>query len=203
MIGCGILLAVAAMGPALVGCGNDSTHGHAGQGQAVASSGTKEASPSPARPYIGKPRPPVTVLLKGQPALEPGVPGELRLTVRAGVGLSGPSLLAEGDAGLTVTGVETLVPDTAGRERQAASFEEERVTEYRILVTPSSGGYRSVSGQVRFFVGGVEQAAPFRVGVRVPGAAALPTAAEKPQTDVASDATGDLIDSIPAETMIR
>jgi hypothetical protein len=117
--------------------------------------------------------------------------------------LTGLSLVAEGDAGLAVTGVESIVPATSVREREAASFDGERVTEYRIMVTPSSGGSRSVSGQVRFFVGGVEQAAPFRVAVQVPGAATLPTSAEKPPPELDSDETGDLIDSIPAETRVR
>jgi hypothetical protein len=49
----------------------------------------------------------------------------------------------------------------------------------------------------------VEQAAPFRVAVQAPGTALLPTSADKPQADVVRDATGDLVDSIPVETLIR
>jgi hypothetical protein len=194
-------LTVTALGLILMGCGSASTDGHAGLGGAAEPSVAKERRLAPARPYVGKPRPPVTVLLKGQPALESGVPGELRLEVRAGVPLTRLSLTVEGDPGLAVTGVESIVPDSS--EREAAPFNEKPVAEYRILVTPSTGGLRSVSGQVRFFVGGVEQAAPFRVAVQDPGAAPLQTSADKPQADLVRDATGDLVDSMLAETTVR
>jgi hypothetical protein len=196
-------LTVTALGLILMGCGSPSTDGHAGPGGAAEPPVAKERRLAPARPYVGKPRPPVTVLLKEQPALESGVPGELRLEVRAGVPLAGLSLTVEGDTGLAVTGVESIVPDSSEREWEAAPLNEKPVAEYRILVTPSTGGSRSVSGQVRFFVGGVEQAAPFRVAVQASGAAPLPTSADKPQADLVRDATGDLIDSMLAETMVR
>jgi len=163
----------------------------------------KEARPASARPYIGKPRPPVRVMLSGKPVLEAGVPGTLRLGVRAAIPMSGLSLLAEGDDGLTVTGIENLSLGADLLAGESASLEPGLAAEYRIHAVPSSGGLRSLSGQLRFMVGGVEQAAPFRIAVSVNGPPTIPDSFEEPRTPAVIQPAGESVVSMKAETMVR
>ena len=199
-----VVVAGAVLLSALQGCGagaDDAGEVHATPTVGSVAHDHKDLAAT-ARPYIGKPRPPVRVQLEQQSALEVGVPAELQLKIRSGVPLSGLELLLEGDTGLEVTGLQRLEPVSTGAQVAAASFEDGTDASYRILVTPTSGGESSVSGQVRFWIGGVEQAAPFRLEVPVNGparaASGMPDAAiHEPFMDDA----GELIVSMPAETI--
>jgi len=201
MIWRGIPLAMAALG--LMGCGSASTDGRAGQGGAAEASVTMEPRLATTRPYVGKPRPPIRVTLSGQPVLEAGVPGTLRLGVRAAVMVSGLSLVVEGDDGLTVTGIENLTPGTGLLAGESASLEPGLAAEYQVHTLPSSGGLRSLSGQLRFIVGGVEQAVPFRLAVGVDGPTTIPGSFEEPRTAAVIQNAGQPIVSMKAETRVR
>jgi hypothetical protein len=167
--------------------------------QAVGQAGAAER----ARPYIGKPRPPVSVSLAPGATLESGVPGQLSLQVRAGAPLEAVRLTVEGDEGLLLVGLREApaasaggeVPGTSGAWHQAASFEVE--------ATPTSGGTRYVSGLLSFRINGVEQAVPFRLPVQVGGPVTVEPVSAKPERLPTRDATGELVDSMPAETTVR
>ena len=163
--------------------------------RAVAASGADKAGPEQeARPYVGKPRPPVTVTLAKGADLESGVPGQLTLRVRSGAPLEAVRLTVNGDEGLTVVGFKQ-VPATNNAGRQAASFE--------IAATPSSGGTRYVSRLLSFRINGVAQAVPFKLPVQVGGPVTVAPVAEKAERLPARDSKGELIDSMPAETTVR
>jgi hypothetical protein len=163
--------------------------------RAVAVNGADTAGPAQAaRPYIGKPRPPVTVTLATGASLESGVPGQLTLQVRSGAPLEAVRLTVNGDEGLTVVGFKQ-VPATEAAGRQAARFE--------IAATPTSGGTRYVSGLLSFRINGVAQAVPFKLPVQVGGPVTVAPVAQKPERPPARDSKGELIDSMPAETTVR
>ena len=163
--------------------------------RAVAVNGADTAGPAQAaRPYIGKPRPPVTVTLATGASLESGVPGQLTLRVRSGAPLEAVRLTVNGDEGLTVIGFKQ-VPATEGARHQAARFE--------IAATPTSGGTRYVSGLLSFQINGVDQAVPFKLPVQVGGPVTVSPVSEKLERLPTRDAKGELIDSMPAETTVR
>lgn len=183
------LLALGLVAAMAAGCGATPAD------RAVAASDADTAGPEQAtRPYVGKPRPPVTVTLAKGADLESGVPGQLILRVRSGAPLEAVRLTVNGDEGLTVVGFKEL-PGTEGARHQAASFE--------IAATPSSGGTRYVSGLLSFQINGVAQAVPFKLPVQVGGPVTVAPVAEKPERLPARDAKGELIDSMPAETTVR
>lgn len=199
LIGLGLLTAAAVLGMSLQG-------GQAGVGQHSrpdATTAAKDARRVAARPYVGKPRPPVRVMLSGKPVLEAGVAGTLRLGIRAAVPVTGLSLLVEGDDGLTVTGMEALSPGAGLPAGQGASLEPGLAAEYRVHAVPSSGGLRSLSGQLRFMVGGVEQAAPFRIAVSVNGPLAMPDSFQQTGSPAVMQTAGEPVVSMKAETMVR
>jgi len=72
------------------------------------------------------------------------------------------------------------------------------------VATPTSGGTRRLSGLVTFSVGGVAQAVPFNLMVEAGGPVTVPQApSRKPEREPVRDASGELIDSMPAETTVR
>jgi hypothetical protein len=154
------------------------------------------------RPYVGKPRPPVDVSMEPGATLESGVPGRLRLQVRSRVPLDSVRLVAEGDEGLVVVGYEEVpaeVPGTEGARHQSAR----EAARFEISATPMSGGTRYLSGFLSFEVNGVSQGVPFRLPVEVGGPVTVAPLQAKPERLPARDATGELIDSMLAETRIR
>lgn len=178
---------------ALTGCGDGSA------GSTAVSA--KVAQPPAARPSIGKPRPPVQVLLVEGPSLEAGVPGELTLQVRSRVALEAVDLVVEGDEGLalvTVTALPVTVTSDASRRLPAGE-----AARFEIATTPTSGGTRHLSGLLSFEVNGVRQGVPFSLPVRVSGPVTLAPVAAKPERTPVRDSTGELIDSMPAETTVR
>lgn len=198
-VGLGVLAAAAVLGIALHGWRD-------GTGQEMrldATTAGKDAHRVAVRPYVGKPRPPVGVVLFGKPVLEAGVPGTLRLGIRTAVQVSALSIVVEGEDGLTVTGIENLTPGTDLLARESASLEPGLAAEYRVHTLPSSGGLRSLSGQLRFMVGGVEQAVPFRLAVGVNGPTTIPGPFEEPRTAAVIPNAGESIVSMKAETMVR
>ena len=179
-------------------------------------------SPTPAevaggsRPYVGKPRPPVDIALVPGAVLQSGVPGRLRLQVRSRVPLDSVRLVVEGDEGLAVVGYEEVpgtyggkevpgtagakeVPGTEGARHQSAG----EAASYEISATPFSGGTRYLSGFLSFEMAGMSQGVPFRLPVKVGGPVTVVPVQARPARLPARDATGELIDSMPAETMVR
>lgn len=153
-----------------------------------------------ARPYIGKPRPPVQVTVLPGASLESGVPGRLMLLVRSRLPLQDIALVAEGDAGLSLVGLPRAVTAAAVDGRTPVAGERAR---FEISATPVSGGTRYLSGLVTYRINGVIQAAPFSLPLVVGGAVTVPVAPRKPGREPIRDAAGELVDSMPAETTVR
>ena len=155
----GRLGAALVAGAIVAGCG--ATHSDTllvTQGEAKATGETRT------RPYVGKPRPPVDVVLMPGSLLESGVPGRLRLQVRSRVPLDSVRLVVEGDEGLAVVAYEE-VPGTEGAWHQSAG----EAASFEISATPMSGGTRYLSGFLSFEVAGMSQGVPFRLSVEVGG----------------------------------
>jgi hypothetical protein len=166
----------------------------------VASAPVKAIAGERSRRSIGKPRPPVEVLLAPGAQLESGVPGQLTLRVRTPLGIEGIDLAVEGDEGLAVISATGEVPGTGGTWYQS----DGEAARFEISATPMSGGTRYVSGLLSFTVNGVPQAVPFRVPVEVGGPVTVPAVPlRKPDREPVKDATGELVDSMSAETMVR
>lgn len=200
LLGVAVLLAAVTSAAVRDGHPAEPQAGHAtklGGVQAVDS-----ANPA-SRPYIGKPRSPVRVQLENGSTPQAGVPSRLLLGVHSPLPLSAVELVVEGDPGLHVAALTRATPGELSRQARAASPPTNEAAVFAVDVVPSSGGLRYLSGAVRFMVDGVAQAAPFRVGVRVAGPVTTPVAEEKPRPAAISDATGDLINSMPAETIVR
>ena len=206
--------AVAIMAFLAAGCG-DRTDGTAaaasiGRTQSVDNSAAKPEHAT--RPYIGKPRPPLRVTLAPGTALAAGVPGTVSLLVRTGVPVTGLRIEVEGDAGLAVTAVGEQATLNAEDGRRAvqplgnASTLALAVSEsltVPVMVTPTSGGTRHISGLVRFEVNGVEQGATFSVPLKVDGPVTVAPVFSKHGRSPFRDAAGEFIDSMPAETTVR
>jgi len=192
------LVAVATTVALLAACGaGPSTH-ETGAGPA-GKTGVEQG----ARPYIGKPRPPVSVSLAPGAPLESGVPGRLTLQVRSGAPLEAVRLKVEGDEGLTVVGFEE-VPSTPGSTELAATLGAERqIPRFDVQATPTSGGTRYISGLLSFRINGVDQATAFRLPIPVGGPVTVGPVSAKPQRPPTWDAAGELIDSMPAETTVK
>ena len=153
---------------------------------------------SGSRPYVGKPRPPVDVALVSGAALQSGVPGRLRLQVRSRLPLDSVRLVVEGDEGLAVVGFEE-VPGTESAWHQAAG----EAAGFEISVTPVCGGTRYLSGFLSFGVAGMSQGVPFRLPVEVGGPVTVAPVQARVERLPVRDASGELIDSMPAETTVR
>jgi hypothetical protein len=152
------------------------------------------------RRSAGKLQPPVEVSLVPVRPLQAGVPAQLALQVRSAEQIEGIELAVEGDEGLEVVSATREVPGTRVTGYQA----DGEATRFEISTVPMSGGTRQLSGLVRFTVNGVAQAAPFRLAVEVGGPVTVPALrSQKPDREPSQDATGDLIDSMKAETTIR
>lgn len=165
----------------------------------TAASDTKLEAPA-GRRSVGKLRPPVEVRLVPAGQLEAGVPARLALQVRSAGQIGEVELAVEGDEGLAVVSVIQEVPGTGGTRYQT----EGEAARFEISAVPMSGGTRQLSGLVRFTVNGVAQAAPFRLAVEVGGPVTVPEPRlRKPDREPARDASGELIDSMRAETTIR
>jgi len=161
---------------------------------------TKAITVEQPRRSIGKPRPPVEVGLAPGIRLESGVPGQLSLWVRATSGIEGIGLEVEGDGGLAVVSASREVPGTGGTRYQTVG----EAARFEILATPMLGGTRYVSGLLSFTVNGVPQAVPFRLPVQVGGPVTVPAVrSTKPDREPVQDSTGELIDSMSAETTVR
>lgn len=160
-------------------------------------------APSAPRPYIGKPRAPVKVVLAQDTALAAGVLADLWLEVRTAAPVTDLELLAEGNDGLAVIDIERLGPASAVRGREADQLREAVVARYRVGAVPVGPGEGSLSGLVRFTIGGVEQAAPFRIpvlrGVGKPSV--VPATGEAAR--VLTDAGGERLAVLPAETDVH
>jgi hypothetical protein len=164
--------------------------------QSAAASGTGKTAPGQAaHPYIGKPRPPVSVTLVPGASLESGVPGQLTLQVHSGAPLEAVRLTVRGDEGLTVVGFREAAGSSSASRQDSRSFE--------VSATPTSGGTRYVSGLLSFTINGVEQAVPFKLPVQVGGPVTVTPVSAKPERLPVRDSTGELIDSMPAETTVR
>jgi hypothetical protein len=151
----------------------------------------------------GKPRPPVEARLLQAQGLESGVPGSLVLQLRGRPGIEILDLQVEGDDGLSVVSV-TPSRGTALSGLSAALQASGEVTQWQIAATPTLGGNRNLSGLVTFSVNGVRQAAPFNVAVQVGGSEGAPVAPrQKPTGSLVTTPSGELIDSMPAETTVR
>ncbi|HET6593555.1 MAG TPA: hypothetical protein VFG48_11610, partial [Xanthomonadales bacterium] len=153
---------------------------------------------SGSRPYVGKPRPPVDVALVPGAALQSGVPGRLRLQVRSRLSLDSVRLVVEGDEGLAVVGYQE-VPGTEGAWHQSAG----EAASFEISATPMSGGTRYLSGFLSFGVAGMSQGVPFRLPVEVGGPVTVAPVQGRVERLPARGASGELIDSMPAETTVR
>ena len=166
------------------------------------------AAPAPARTLEtiaerrspGKLRPPVDVSLMPSSQLEAGVPARLTLQVDSAAGVEGVELAVEGDEGLAVVSASREGPGTGGTRYQ----NDGEAARFEISAVPMSGGTRHISGLVRFTVNGVAQAAPFRLSLDVGGPVTVPALrSRKPDREPARDATGEIIDSMLAETTVR
>ena len=201
--GAGAALACAIL---VTGCGQ-SANGAAD----VAATGDRAQTPDhtanqPAeavRRYIGKPRPPVTVTLAPGAALESGVPGAITLLVRTGVPISRMQIALEGDEGLAIAEVPAGTSGTRHLATDIPSLAVGDALSVPIRVVPTSGGTRFISGLLSFEVNGMPQGAPFSVSVRVGGPVTVAPVTSKPQRPAFRDASGELIDSMPAETTVR
>lgn len=153
--------------------------------------------------FIGKPRPPVDVILGSDVPLESGVPARLVLTVRAAPGIEITELNLDGGPGLTV--VQTRRMDTAAIAlNDEVSRQVGQAIRFEVSATPMAGGAQYLAGLVRFRVGDVWQAVPFRISLQVGGPAGpTRTGSAKPEAAPVLDAVGELIVSMPAETTIR
>jgi len=160
---------------------------------AAAASDTKLGAPA-GRRTAGKLRPPVDVRLVPVGQLEAGVPARLALQVRSAAQIEVLDLAVEGDEGLAVISSTEEVPGTGYQtDGEAARFE--------ISAVPMSGGTRHLSGLLRYTVNGVAQAVPFSLRVEVVGPVTEPPRAIlKPTRPAVRDTTGELVDSMPAET---
>jgi hypothetical protein len=198
MQGLSRVVAVATMAISFAGCGvAPSSH-------VAAVNGAGKAGPDQgARPYVGKPRPPVTVTLAPGASLESGVPGQLTLQVRSGAPLEAVRLVVEGDEGLTVVGFRELPSASNSQEVPGTFGAWHRTTSFEVSATPTSGGTRYVSGLLSFQVNGVDQAVPFTLPVQVGGPVTVTPVSAKPERPPTQDATGELVDSMPAETTVR
>jgi hypothetical protein len=150
--------------------------------------------------YPGKPRPPVEVTLVPGASLESGVPGLLVLQVRSTAPLEGLGLDVTGDAGLTVVGPPRAV---AAPSIEAPAATEGARARFEVSITPTSGGSRHISGLATYRVDGVMQAAPFNLTLDVGGPVTVPATSRKPERVPVRDSTGELVDSMPAETTVR
>jgi hypothetical protein len=165
----------------------------------------------------GKPRPPVQVSLAPGQLLQSGVPGTLAVHVHAPAGIEVTRMEIEGDAGIGVLGLRRAVQsleagqdEISGRVGAAGGLVSgtgsgAQELHYALAVTPISGGNWQLAGLVSFVVNGVEQAAPFRLTVKVDGPQTLPAVAAKPDSGsvVQVDTSGETIYSISAETTVR
>lgn len=157
---------------------------------------TVAATPAGARPFIGKPRPPVEVVLEAGDSLESGVPARLTLAVRVAPGIEVTELALEGSPGMTVVQTRRMADGAPQAAVEGPRFE--------ISATPMAGGAQYLAGLVRFQVNGVPQAAPFRVPLQVGGPAGpVVRGAGKPEAAPVRDAAGEFIVSMPAETTVR
>lgn len=195
----GALLAATAASLGLYGWGDSGTRTGMGHRQPAVETTAPAPAPMATRHYVGKPRPPVRVLLAAAPALEAGVPGELTIAVQAGMPITRLRLAVDGSPGLAVTGVERLGEGSGTSNPETASLREDLSVEYRILATPTSGGSPFLAGHVEFTVDGVAQAAPFHLRVPVQGP---PTTSADPARNQAplEDQTGEKIRILAAET---
>lgn len=182
---------IMAAGVLLAGCGRAAPELAAGQGPPALAAGS--------RPYIGKPRPPVEVRLLPGSNLESGVPGRLTLQLRSGAAIEVLAVTVEGDAGLVVTGVSR--PPAVNRA--AGPMGAGEAATFDIDATAMSGGRRRIAGLLVFQVNGVQQGLPFSLPVEVGGPVTLPAVARKPGRPVVRDATGELVDSMQAETFVK
>ena len=198
MTGLGKLLAVAATTALMAGCGG-APSSHMG---AVDTIGETRAEQG-ARPYIGKPQPPVAVTLAPGADLESGVPGQLSLQIRTGAPLEALRLTIEGDEGLTVVGFQEVPGAPSAQELPGTEGAWHRAASFQVSATPTSGGTRYVSGLLSFRINGVDQAVPFKLPVRVGGPVTVPKIQAKPERLPVKDSKGEFIDSMPAETTVR
>lgn len=143
-----------------------------------------------AQPFIGKPRPPLSVRVAEAVTLHSGVPATLLLEIASDVAVEALSLQVEGDAGLILTGTTTFT--LAG----LAAGERASVT---VSLTPSSGGARRLAGFLRFDVGGQRQGMPLSLPLQVEGPVTIVPVSSKVERAPQRDATGELVYPLPAE----
>lgn len=176
-------------------------------GQGTAGENARAMTPSAKGPAIhaagfrmtpGKPRPPVEVSLEPGEPLQSGVPAELRFRLRFPAGLQLTRVSVEGSEALSVHGEPALADafETGGTEVL-------RVAEFGLSATPLSGGTVRLRGIVHYTIDDVAQAAPFNVALQVGGMATLPKRAAKQEGFPETDATGEAIYSMNAETTVR
>lgn len=143
-----------------------------------------------ARPFIGKPRPPLSVSVANAVTLHSGVPATLVLEIASEVAVDALSLQVEGDAGLVLTGTTTFtLPGLATGERASVT----------VSLTPSSGGARRLAGFLTFDVGGQRQGMPLSIPLQVEGPVTIIPVSSKVERAPQRDATGELVYPLPAE----
>ena len=142
----------------------------------------------------GKPRAPVEAGIVGQPALQSGVPGKVTLEVRPGVAVDALTVLVEGGASLTVVGQVNF------RSGPLAAGEPVR---FEIAVTPTSGGTGRLLALLTLETGQQKQARPVSLSLQVGGPVTAQAVAEKTAAPVVTDAAGEIVHSMPAETTVR
>jgi hypothetical protein len=143
-----------------------------------------------AQPFIGKPRPPLSVRAADVVTLHSGVPTTLVLEIASDVAVDALSLEIEGDAGLTLTGATSYaLPGLAAGEKTSVS----------VNLTPGSGGAWRLAGFLTFEVGGQRQGMPLSLPLQVEGPVTIIPVLSKPERAPQRDAAGELVYPLPAE----
>lgn len=144
----------------------------------------------------GKPTAPVSLRVAGDSFLPAKAPAGLTLVLRAGAAAEAVTLTLEGGAGVELiapVGPLLLGPVAAGR-----------AIEVPVQLIASEGDPPRLAALVLLEAGGQQQAKSFSVnlpvdGIAAPGAPAVPASKPAP----ARDATGELVQSMQAETRIQ
>jgi len=143
-----------------------------------------------AQPFIGKPRPPLSVRVAPAATLHSGVPAMLVLEIASDIAIDALSLQVEGDAGLMLTGATTFtLPGLAAGQTASVT----------VSLTPTSGGLRRLAGFLGFEVGGQRQGMPVSLPLNVEGPVSIIPVLSKPERAAQRDATGELVYPLPAE----
>jgi hypothetical protein len=148
------------------------------------------ALPAARRPFLGKPRPPVNVRLVTAKGLYAGTPGSITVEVSSTVEIRNVALRFEPGPGLQ--------PTRVGRQRVADAVRG-RAPPVEIAVTPLSGGRQRLAGVLEFESAGQWTAIPVLLTVAVDGPVTILPSASKPGRPAELDATGERVQSLPAD----